>query len=784
MRELRRVFVNRIWLGVAAALLVCGLALYVQQQRAQLGCSVSDYAKYNNQWCHTLAQQSWEEGLEALSWEQTAQLGWAVARFYAQLEESGAHSDQEMLAHYRETYPDFDQQLQAVREGTDPQDDGAAYTAATRWLERLTYLSGYGEKVEGVVAQAQLIQSNPFFSTPGTFTYRNADKTRADYQSAAEVKLEPTRDDVLVSLMENRTALVFALCLMGVTVVLLLEPRRLGLEDVERSCARGRTVVALWRAGALALSAVVATVLFQGGVLAAGVALYRQPIALDAPVQSISLLQSWAAPTSVGGFLVWYFAMTAAGLWVAGLLLWLVLSRLRSLPLGLVLCGGVLLVEYHWFDSYQVNDALYPLASLNLFHLLYPASMAGRYLNYNCLGYPVRERVVMAAVLAGLVAVCMALALLGAHFAKGGARHSLLHRVMERLMQRLHQRARPRPLWVYEARKLLLYSGGVLFLAAAAFLLWKLEAPPSQQGMAEALLTEYVQSYQGPLSQNTRAVISQESERVDQAYAQALEAEVDGMTLEYYAARSWALNTLEQRYTQLLEMEQAGAEGLALVDEQPYERIFGDTGEGLRTQGAVVVLLGLCLLVPGCFALESRCGMGLSLWSTPRGRGRLWRSKALLALALTVLLWLAWTGRELSLFAQLGGRWEMVRDISGQSLFFWNEGLGSLPLWVYMAVFYALRLLGLVSACGVVLAVSARLPALLPAAGVSSGVLLLPALLAQLGADLLGVVSWVGWLAGSGLEGTGPKTACGILWLVMGAVALALSQHLWRRYRA
>lgn len=784
MRELRRVFANRIWLGVTAALLVCCLALYVQQQREQLGCPVSDYVKYNNQWYVTLSQLSWGEGLDALNRAQTAQLGWSAARFYVQMEEGDASLDEEMLAHYQETYPDFDQQLQAVREGTDPQDDGAAYTAATRWLDRLTYLSGYGEKVEGVVAQAQLIQSNPFFSTPGTFTYRNADKTRADYQSAAEVKLEPTRDDVLVSLMENRTALVFALCLMGVTVVLLLEPRRLGLEGVERSCARGRTVVALWRTGALALSAVVATLLFQGGVLAAGLTLYRQPIVLDAPVQSISLLQSWAAPTSVGGFLVWCFAMTAAGLWAAGLLLWLVLSRLRSLPLGLVLCGGVLLVEYHWFDSYQVNDALYPLAGFNLFRLLCPACVAGRYLNYDLLGYPVRERVVLAVVLAGLVAGCITVALLSAHFAKGGARRSLLRRVVDRLMQRLHQSARPRPLWVYEARKLLFYSGGLLFLSAAAFLLWKLETPPSQQGMAETLLTEYVQSYQGPLSQNTWAVISRESERADQAYAQALEAEVDGMTLEYYAARSWALDTLEQRYTQLLEMEQAGVDGLALVDEQPFESIFGDTGEGLRTQGAVVVLLGLCLLVPGCFVLESRCGMGLSLWSTPRGRTRLWRSKAGLALALTVLLWLAWTGRELSLFAQLGGRWEMVRDISGQSLFFWNEGVGSFSIWVYMVAFYALRLLGLISACGVVLAVSARMPSLLPAAGVSSGVLLLPALLAQLGAGLLGVVSWVEWLAGSGLDMTGQKAGCATLWLVLGTAALGLSQYQWRRYRA
>lgn len=89
---------------------------------------------------------------------------------------------------------------------------------------------------------------------------------------------------------------------------------------------------------------------------------------------------------TLGGFLLWHILFRWAGLALAGLLFWLLLAR-HPLPVrGLVVCGGVLLLEYHWFSSYGVNDAGYPLASYNIFHLLAPEALAGRYLNYNLFG--------------------------------------------------------------------------------------------------------------------------------------------------------------------------------------------------------------------------------------------------------------------------------------------------------------------------------------------------------------------------------------------------------------
>lgn len=90
------------------------------------------------------------------------------------------------------------------------------------------------------------------------------------------------------------------------------------------------------------MSAAIAAFLMQGGMLLLGTLLYRQPLFLDAPAQSILFFQRWAAPATVGGVLLWYFLFSAAGLCAVGLLLWLALSKLPSLPLGLTVYGAVL----------------------------------------------------------------------------------------------------------------------------------------------------------------------------------------------------------------------------------------------------------------------------------------------------------------------------------------------------------------------------------------------------------------------------------------------------------
>lgn len=465
MSEWKRIFLNRIWLGTAALSLLFSLVIYATAQSSRVGSSVLAYREHTNQWTQILSVVSPEDGLALLERENQTLQGWNTARMLVQLEEWQGQIDEEILNRYREQYENLDEMLHAVRSETAPELDIAVQESVARWIDRLVYQMGYAEFVQSVSTQAAAIRRSPMFSDSNTFVYRNADRTEADYLSTTEIHLKLLPGDVIESVMENHVAMVFSLFLMMVTIALIVEPKRLGLEALEQSCASGRETLAGWRIGAVAVSAVVTTVLMQGGMFLLGMLLYQQPIALNAPVQSIPLLQHWAAPTTVGVFLLWYLLFSAAGLWAIGLLLWLVLSRMPSLPVGLTLCGGILFLEYNWIQRYGVNDALYPLSGFNLFRLLFPAEAAERYLNYNLFGFPVRERTALSIILATLILACSTMILLSVHFALGNRKNGTVAKAFYALANRVHLSCRPKPALVYEAKKLLLYSGGLLFLA-------------------------------------------------------------------------------------------------------------------------------------------------------------------------------------------------------------------------------------------------------------------------------------------------------------------------------
>lgn len=453
-----------------------------------------------------------------------------------------------------------------------------------------------------------------------------------------------------------------------------------------------------------------------------------------------------------------------------------------SLPVGLTLCGGILFLEYNWIQRYGVNDALYPLSGFNLFRLLFPAEAAERYLNYNLFGFPVRERTALSIILATLILACSTVILLSVHFALGNRKNGTVAKAFYALANRVHLSCRPKPALVYEAKKLLLYSGGLLFLAVAAVFLQTQMAPPISQSMQESQLTQYVCTYAGPVDKEVLVQIKIDRQGAAQIYAEASEDESKALFLEYYAARCWALDELSIRYEELLDLQTAGEKGLKLVNELPFDQIYGETGANFRLASACAALLALCLTIPGVFWLERRYGMELVLLSAPTGRNTLWRWKVILVLCVSAVIWLAWSWHELFLFQRLGGSWDVCLS-NAASLHHWDSRLGSGSLLAYLLSFYGFRLAGLLSAGSVVMWISSIFSSLLPAAGISVLVLLFPTLLTQMDVSFLEYVSWAVKLMGNGLAIHWTDALCLGLWIAMGAAALAASRHQWRRYR-
>ncbi len=775
MKELKRILLSPVWICALIFLVVCHTGLYVYNQIAFTNGSLSTYAKETKRLQDALSKVAISDGLILLEEEKVSAEGWQAATAYV-----GGSMDESFVDLLRESYPDFDEKVHAMQQGYKVEHIDSLIQAISQWQRRLTYQEGYVQRIEDVVQQAKRIRSNPVFAKPDSFAYRNATMTEEDYSSIADIYLTLVSDDIMNAYVEDKSILLFGLCLMAVTVVLLLEPKRLKMEMVERSTANGRTILTMYRLFAIVLAGLITTLALHGSGLLCGMFVYGEGFDLSLPVQNMEFFGAWTAHTTTGGFLLWYLFFNWMGLVFAGMLFWLVLSRIRSLPLGLVTCSAILLLEYHWFTSYNIHDAGYALASVNLFHLLSPEEIAGRYLNYNIFGYPVHERTVLLIVLIILVICSGVVCLVSAHFRRGMHSFGKLGKVVSRIGVLLRSHRKPRSLFVYECEKVLFYGGSIFILLSVIVFLWTRDAPISYQSKEEAMLTAFVKLYEGEVTDDRLEEIRALRLEADEAYANSA---VDNHDTEYLAARSYALQVLEERYTNLLERKNAGEKGIMLVDEQPLERMFGESGEIFRLSEACVVLLGLCVAIPGLFSKENNNGMTVPLHSTLYGRTVLWKNKVMIAIGMGVFLWLVWTVHDLFLLQDIGILWQSLLA-GGNSLDYWQGAPGALPLWSYLLFFYILRFVGVLSASSCMVYISARFPILLRAGGIGVTLFLLPALLSLVGAGWLGGMSYAIALGGAGLSITWKTFVWLFVFVICGAVSILASRYEWRRYDA
>lgn len=739
MEEIKRVVFRQQWIIVAILLLVGNLCLYMQQQADTLGVPLYHYDACRDAWRDRLSGLAdpgdWLAQTQAQRKEYAA---WDAACFLA--EDPG-----EIDPYYLEKYPDIQKKIQAVQAGRFPGVSPEARAALQRWEEQLTERAEYTAEIDRIVEQAEQIQSNPLFAKKGSFAYRNAGKTAADYLAIKNDLTGLYITDTETSVIGYQANILFHIGFLFYTVIRMLQPLANGVEPLLRTTANGRRPLALARVVILLLSAVTCVVASVGGQLLLGSILYRQAPNWSLPAQCVSALQNWTVPATVGGFFAWFCAVQIGGVFVVGLCLWLVLSHVRAPQRGIFLLALCFLGEYVLFRAYEINDAGYWLSSYNIFHLLSVQTIAQRYLNYNVLGFPVGERT---AVLVLLLLLAVALSLLTILPRRGegklapgrlaGLTKLFAHRKRRRLLSSAG----------YEWKKLCLLSAGAVFLLAGLILLWKNEPDPIVKGQREALYTDYVDRYAGSVSEGGLGAISAERESAEADYLQIRQGQADERLLAYHEARCWALSALERRYQELLSLADEGIENVCLVNEDPYDRIYGEHGGPFRERSAAIVLAVFCLTVPLLFSIETRSGIKPLLFTTVGGRKQLWRRKMAIAFWLLLATSLIWSLYDAYLCRSIGGSSGLLAaNAAGFS--WYSPGQSQCAVIWYILRFGAERFFILLAATAVIWLVSAFFEQYLTALGISAALLFAPALLDKLGISILGPVSCIAWLAKS-----------------------------------
>ncbi len=537
------------------------------------------------------------------------------------------------------------------------------YAAVNSLLPQADYINGYADWLGNIRANKESMLSFAIFGDPDSFSGRNIIKTADEFEKLEQVKLTIGADGAVDALLSFSLTDYFLLSALLLFALSFLSERGSGIWPVVRAAPNGRLRLAVRRALILLFASVCFTVLLYGTNLSIGFSLYGGSDDLGRAVQSVRSLGRLPELWTVGGFLIRFFLFRIASAFLAGLLLWLMLTAVDNVKYTVAAASFALAVEYGLYTFLPVQSAFNIFKYFNIFTYISLSDLYTNYLNIDIFSYPIGIRSVSEIALfplcLSLTAACVCF-----HCRKrpaegrdllGGAAYGV-NAVADKVLRRLG-------LFGMELHKTMLIQKGVLIAAIFVYAAFGMSYAVSIPVMSFAELAErqYTSEFAGAITEDTIARMDEKQAELEGAIAayEAAEADYENGLIEYpmldkYSRDAESAKTqiegLSNVRARVFELKNRGkSDGFApwLIDEIPFESVYGGYAESNQMNAALLAVLALTLLLAGSMAYERQSGMTYLLRSTARGRGAFHVRKLLLAAAATTLVWAVVYGLEL-----------------------------------------------------------------------------------------------------------------------------------------
>lgn len=660
-----------------------------------------------------------------------------------------------------------------------------------------SYTEEFYAHVQSVVQQADAMGGISLFTQADSFTGRNLEKTKNDFERLFSVK--PVE-------FENRFLTEFFNCSMINGIVVLcgviiafayVEENKPGLRSMIFSAANGRGKLAAQKIGALFLWSAVITVVFYGGTLAASVLFYGGSLmeGFGYPIQSLPIFMDLPWLTGIGEFLICYLIYRCMVLFLIVLIIWTVMLCIDNLLMSVGLVGFMGILNYLLYYFIGSNHPLNILRYCNLWYQSTGIGFFTEYKNLNIMSYAVNKNVVMI----GGYLLCVFI-FGGAALLAGSRKYPCASRLagwesrvekLSKRMKKLHGNIMERlSLTGMEFYKVLISQKGmIVILLLAVILLWISDFKNLQLSGQQELYYEFLEEYTGVPNAESQQEIKEledmlaavEAEYLEDCklYEQGILSTEDSIlsTMRYdsFANDRKFLEQIQEQTAYLENLkEEKGISGW-YVNVYSYHYLLRED----NVMWNLLLIMGVVLLCSGIFSLEKKCGTLSIVRGSREGRKGVFKKKIQTAFVLTACLFLMTMALELGITVYIYGLEGLAAPV--QSI----PKLSFVSIRCSIGVFFA----GLYLVKGIMLSSVAALTSMFSArtsqkAAIALAFLIcIPALLAMVGFDffrylsLIEVLSVAPFLVQTGSVGI--VTVVSLIFLLAGSLSIRDAYKRW-----
>ncbi len=622
------------------------------------------------------------------------------------------------------------------------QQDLVAIRTLMAQLEYQKHFEDYLQKIKDNKTNAL---SFSIFNKDDSFTQRNVLKTSSQFEALNGTEISIDKNGALESFFTCQFTDYHLLLFLLLIVLSFLDERKIGLWGIIHSSLGGRIRLGIIRAWILFGSSIIATLILYGCNLGLAASIYGGFGTLDRAVQSSPLFMKLPVRMTFGNFIVQYTCIRIGTAFFLALFCWLLLSAASNVKYALIFFSLAAGLEFLLYTCLPVQSSFNVFKYFNLFTYVNLSALYTNYLNINLFGYPFGIREISLAGMLPMLILLFAGILTVCTHKKPAARESRIDIMLTAIQSRtdrIHSRLH---LFGFEVYKSLFIQKGILILL---FLSWSVSGatylhPVNNHTLQEAAAKQYTKILEGRLGEELDSRIAAEQEKLDTEITEYNTAKTryQSGVLEYaqfhvyetaYEAaliKQEALDLVKTRTAEQKKLQKSIDRPLWLLNESPYESLWGENGESSRQAMAMTAVFSLALLLSGCFTYEKQSGMKKLLFSTIHGRSPLLFRKILLAAALSMIVWGITYGWEAWIFFTTYTLSSLSAPVQSLALF------ADFPLSVSIRTFFillnALRFLMLLVCSLLILLLSAIAGRIESSALICSSILL-PSLLGEI----------------------------------------------------
>ncbi|MDD3743332.1 MAG: hypothetical protein PHX54_06900 [Lentimicrobiaceae bacterium] len=606
------------------------------------------------------------------------------------------------IAVWREAYQTARKKFGSLLDQNIPTEKVAAQKSIyTEFLNSLLedkhkkFLNEINEKAE------LLLGSSLFGGSADSFSKRNIEKTRADFANLSDIKTVPDINDGIALLFDTTTTdilLLFIIILICFALITDEKDKRLFL--IVKSTPNGTIRTIFAKLGALAVCVIVvnllmlaSNVLFASSVFGLG--------NLSRSIQSVPDMIGSTMRISVAQFILIYFVVKTAGLFVIGMVIMLI-SLHTSHSVIMLFVTVITAVTNVVLTFIHAESAWNWFRYLNLAAFMRPYDWLKSYKNLNFFNCPVN--LIPVFTLFAVVILIVLCVLVSLSFVKRRALDNNLK--LFKFNIRIPILLKYAGYRWYEFKKIAIINKAIVIIAFFVIFqghgVFNSEAP--FLGYEHYYFKYTMQALHGPLTDEKEEYILNEKAKFDEAQRKIKEIEAQ---FERGEIPFQAVETLSKKYQNILDKKSAfdlvyerylylkETKGAQFLYDTGYRLLFGfsNADNGLASGIKMLIVLILCLC--GVFAIEYKTEMYKILNSTLHGNIDTVKTKMIISFIISTLIFVSAYMPDLiyiyKYFGLPGLNLPLLSVQPAESSRF-PEIMSKMPIWGYLVMLFIVRL--------------------------------------------------------------------------------------------